>query len=352
MKILVLGGGAQGRVIAADLARSLPEATIRVADIREPKLQALPNLRWFPADLSSVEHIEKAIFGFDLIVGALPARLGIKAMQAALLSCTPMVDVSFCEEDPAVFDAQAKDSGVTIIPDCGLAPGLSNLILGRAIAERGTPEEVMIYAGGVSQDRDQPYGYLVTWALGDLLEAYSRPTRIIRGGAPTTVPVFSGLERLQVDGVGELEAFYTDGLRSLLHTFPDIPEMGEKTLRWPGHAEAVQPLIAGGTFLHELQRQCVVDEPRDVVALVVRVRWQNERFEATLVDRFDPTTGLTAMERTTAFTTAVVTQLVASGGYEELGVRPLELVGAEEKAYRFVMDEMEKRGVQIKIRKS
>jgi lysine 6-dehydrogenase len=352
MKILVLGAGAQGRIIAGDLARSLPEATIRVGDIREPELESLPNLKWLSVDLGTAQDIARAAFGFDLIVGALPARLGFQAINAAVMTCTPIVDVSFSAEDPSVFDAQARACGTTVIPDCGLAPGLSNLIVGRAVAERGNPEELTIYVGGVAQDRDRPYGYVVSWALSDLLEEYVRPARIIRDGKPTTVPVFSGLEHIQVEGIGELEAFYSDGLRSLLNSFPDVPQMGEKTLRWPGHAAAVQPLVEDGTFIEEFQKQCVVDEPRDVVALVVRMRWQDAQLEATLVDRHDPASGLSAMGRTTACTTAVVAQLVATGAYDRPGVVPLEFVGEDKKAYKFILEEMKKRGVDIQVKKS
>jgi saccharopine dehydrogenase-like NADP-dependent oxidoreductase len=352
MKILVLGGGAQGKVIANDLASSLPDATIRVADIREPERQTLPNLRWMRVDLGTSEDIARALWGFDLAVGALPARLGFRAIEAAVTCCTPIVDVSFSSEDPMVFDAKAKSCGTPVLVDCGLAPGLSNLIVGRAVEERGIPQEITIYVGGVAQDRDRPYGYVVTWALGDLLEGYTRPARIRRQGEQITVPVFSGLERIQVDGVGEMEAFYTDGLRSLLHTFSDVPERGEKTLRWPGHAEAVRSLVAGGTLIEEFEKRCVVEEALDLVALVVRVRWSDGSLEATLVDRHDPATGLTAMSRATAFTSSIAAQLVATGEFETPGVLPLELVGSDERAYRFVLEEMQKRGVRIDIRKS
>jgi saccharopine dehydrogenase-like NADP-dependent oxidoreductase len=141
-------------------------------------------------------------------------------------------------------------------------------------------------------------------------------------------------------------------LRSLLRSFPDVPEMGEKTLRWPGHAKAVQPLIETGTFLEEFEKNCVVDAPRDVVAMVVRMRWSDAALEATLVNRFDPGSGLSAMGRTTACTTAVVARLVANGAYDRPGVVPLELVGEDSKAYDFILDEMKKRGVDIQIEMS
>jgi len=187
----------------------------------------------------------------------------------------------------------------------------------------------------------------VTWSLDDLVEEYTRPARIRRGGQATEVPVFSGLERVTLEGAGEMEAFYSDGLRTLLDSLPEVPEMGEKTLRWPGHVEAVRPLLAEKRLRDEFRRRCVANPPRDLVVLAVRVRWGDKRREALLVDRYDPQTGMTAMSRTTALTTSVVTQLAARGGLPEKGVQPLERVARDANAYRFVVDEMARRGVKI-----
>jgi len=349
MKILVLGGGAQGKVIAADLAAALPQAAIDVADIRRPSLPDRPNLRWREADCSRPEVVAALLAGYDFGVGALPARFGLGAMQAAIAARRTLVDVSFCAEDPLALDADAKRAGVAIVPDAGLAPGLSNLVIGRAVAERGAPEAITIYVGGVAQDPSVPYGYFVTWSLDDLLAEYTRPARIVRDGKPVTVPVFSDLERIRVEGAGELEAFNSDGLRTLIDTVPGVRDMAEKTLRWPGHAAAVQPLVREGRFLEEFRARCVAEEPRDLVAFIVRSRWADgRRQEVTMVDRYDPATRLTAMSRTTALTTAVTAQLVASGGLERSGVLPLDFVAQDERAYRFVLDGLAGRGVRLR----
>jgi len=162
------------------------------------------------------------------------------------------------------------------------------------------------------------------------------------------VPVFSGLERLTIDGVGEMEAFYSDGLRTLLDTLPGVREMGEKTLRWPGHAEAVMQLLKSGNLLDELRRRCIASPPRDLVALSVRVSRGGASQEVTMVDHFDPKSGLTAMSRTTAFTASVVAQLAARSGFKDKGVQPLERIGSDERAYGFIIAEMESRGVRFK----
>jgi len=347
MKILVLGGGAQGRVIARDLARSLRDAQVTVADLTQATLPALDNLAWVEADLSDPATIARLLHDYDLGVGALPSRLGHGAMKAAIEAKRNLVDVSFAAEDALTLDGPARAAGITIAPDCGLAPGLSHLLVGHLVARGGTPDEVMIMVGGVAEDPTRPYGYVVSWSLDDLLEEYTRPARIIRGGERAEVPAFSALERVRIDGVGEMEAFYSDGLRTLLDTVPHVRDMGEKTLRWPGHVEAVKPLVAEGRLIEEFRRRCVAKPPRDLVALSVRVRWKDERREALLVDHYDPETGMTAMSRTTALTTSVVAQLAARGGLAEKGVQPLERVARDAKAYRFVIEAMGRRGIKI-----
>jgi saccharopine dehydrogenase-like NADP-dependent oxidoreductase len=345
---LILGCGAQGRVIAADLARSRTRDRITVADLCRPELPKWPNLYWVEADCSDRASTARLMREHDLVVGALPARLGYATMQAAIDARRSLIDVSFAAEDALSLDGQARAAGVTISPDCGLAPGLSHLIAGEAHARFGPPRELTIYVGGMAEDLERPYGYVVTWSLDDLLEEYRRPARIVRGGRPETVPVFSGLERVRVDVLPEMEAFYSDGLRTLIQTLPDVPDTSEKTLRWPGHAEAVQPLVASGGFQRELERQCRSEPPRDLVAMMVRMRWADGRRRVvTLVDRYDPSTGLTAMARTTALTTSVVAQLAAEGGLNGPGVLPLERVGRDPSACEFIVDHMAERGVRL-----
>jgi len=349
MKIVVLGGGAQGKVIAADLARSLGDSTVTVADVREPVLPALPNLSWVEADASDKSALARLIAGYDLAVGALPSRFGFGAMEAAIDAKRNLVDVSFAAQDPLTLDAQAKQAGVTIAPDCGLAPGLSHLLAGDLYKRRGAPEMLEILVGGVAQDPSRPYGYVVTWSLDDLLEEYTRAARIVRDGKPIELPVFSETRPEQVAGVGAMEAFLSDGLRTLIQTLPNVARMEEKTLRWPGHVAAIRPLLASGRFLEEFRAECVADPPADLVALVVRARWQDGTAQTiTMVDRYDPKTGLTAMARTTAFTTSVMAQLAASGGMPSSGVLPPEVIAMQNPdAVSFVIGKMAERGVKF-----
>jgi saccharopine dehydrogenase-like NADP-dependent oxidoreductase len=352
MRILVLGGGAQGRVIAGDLATALPRAQITVADLRHTTPAEAGNLKTLEADLSDRATVVRLLGECDLAVGALPSRYGYATMQAAIEAGRTLVDVSFSAEDPLALDDDARRTGVSILPDCGLAPGISNLVIGRAVAERAVPDEITIYVGGVAQDPSRPYGYVVTWSVDDLLEEYVRPARIVKDGAPVEVPVFSGYERLKVDGLGvdgrdQLEAFYSDGLRTLLYTVPGVRSMGEKTLRWPGHADAIRPLVAAGTFVSTIRERCTEQPAHDLVVLLIRFAWGGRWERVSLIDRYDPATGLTAMSRTTALTTSVCAQMVAEGLKPAPGVQPLEKVGRDPRAFEFVRERLAARGVNV-----
>ncbi len=333
-KIVVLGGGRQGRVIASDLSR---HAQVSVADVRPLELAGTT---WLEADLAKPETLVRIIREHDLAVGALPSRLGYGAAHAAVEARRPYVDIAFFAEDPVLLHREALRAGVPVMLDCGLAPGLSNLLVGRALA-RGNPEEIHIQVGGVAADPRRPYGYVVTWSLEDLLEEYTRPARIVRGGAAVAVPVFSELVRIEVEGVGEMESFLTDGLRSLLEC--GVREMTEKTLRWPGHVEAVRPLLASGRFVEELRSRCADGD--DLVVLLIDVVRKGKRERLTMLDR--ARSGLSAMSRTTALTCAAFARWVAEGGVDQVGLLPPEKIGFDERAVRFILDALAAHGMRI-----
>jgi lysine 6-dehydrogenase len=334
MKIIVLGGGRQGRTIAADLARSFD---VTVADCRPARVRGT---HFIEADLSS--DSASLCARFDLVVGALPSRLGFAAARAAIAARRPMVDLSFFAEDPFRLDRAARRAGVAFVPDAGLSPGLSNLIVGH-LAVGATPRHVEIRVGGIAESRTQDY--VITWSLEDLIEEYTRPARIRKNERIARVPALSGIEPVRVPRVGMLEAFFSDGLRTLLRTIP-ARDMAEKTLRWPGHAARMQALRDLGFFerpelvIPVLQKAWERRNPRDLVVLDVVVDGRR----ATLVERARG--GLTAMTRTTALTCAAVAELMAQGGVREKGVVPLERLGGDAVTYRRLRRSLRQRGVR------
>jgi lysine 6-dehydrogenase len=337
VKILVLGGGRQGSVIAADLARSFD---VTIVDSRRVRVSSA---RSIVRDLGG-RALDRLIAGFDLVVGALPSRYGFAAAQAVMEARRPMVDVSFFAEDPFRLDRAARRAGVAFIPDAGLSPGLSNLILGHIAGP--TPRRVEIRVGGIAARREQDY--VVTWSLDDLIEEYTRPARIKKGGRVTVVPALSGVDTVHVPGVGTLEAFFSDGLRTLLRTVP-ARDMFEKTLRWPGHAARMQALADLGFFqrpelvLPVFEKAWVRPNPNDLVVLDVVADGRR----ATLVEKRRG--GLTAMTRTTALTCAAVAELAARGGIRGTGVLPLERLGADAATYAALRRALGRRGVRWRL---
>lgn len=335
-RILVLGGGRQGRFIANDLSG---DHEVTVADVSPVNL---PGVRSLQRDLSHPHEMVGPMREYDVVVGALPARLGFAAAQAAVKAKRHYVDLSYYIEDATQLHEAAQQAGVAIMPDCGVAPGLSNLIAGRALATR-KPKEINIQVGGFAADPKKPYGYVVTWSPEDLLDEYLRPARIIRDGKVAEVPALSGLETIKIPGVGDVEAFFTDGLRTLLSEanppvgVPRIKNMTEKTMRWPGHIEAVKPLIANGTLVKELTEKCT--EGQDMVVFRVQV----DADVVTMVDRGRD--GMSAMARTTALTAAAFTRWVAAGKMQFAGVVPPEKLATDHAAYQFILDTLRVRGI-------
>jgi lysine 6-dehydrogenase len=325
-------------VIAAALARRRFDVT--VADARRVRVAGA---RSVVRDLAA-PRLDRLFATYDLVVGALPSRFGFAAARAAIDARRSLVDISFFVEDPFDLDRAARRAGVVLVPDAGLSPGLSNLLVGRLAGQH--PRKVEIRVGGLAASPAQDY--VITWSLDDLLEEYTRPARIRQRGRIRRVPALSGAEAVRVPGVGMLEAFFSDGLRTLLRTVP-ARDMTEKTLRWPGHAARMLALRDLGFFERPDLVLPVLEKAwgrraRDLVVLDVVV----DGHRATLVERGRG--GLTAMSRTTALTCAVVAELVAAGGVRQTGVVPLERIGADAVAYEAIRKGLARHGVRWRVR--
>jgi len=330
-RVLILGGGQQGSVIARDLAS---DHAVTVADQRSVELVGVRSVL---TDLSDSAALEALIAEHDLAVGALPAALGFQAAQAAVIAGRSYVDVAFYAEDAHELDAAARAAGVAVLPDCGLAPGISNLLVGRALS-RSPATSVRIDVGGIATDPSRPYGYRTTWSLPDLVDEYTRPARILREGKTLELPAFSEPELLDFPGVGRLESFLTDGLRTLLR-LDGVQDMVERTLRWPGHMEAVQPLLAEARLVEEFDAKC--REGDDLVALRIEIDGEL----VTMTERARD--GLSAMARTTALTTAAFARWVASGRLAETGVVTPEQLGRDPEAYAFILKALRSHGIRF-----
>jgi len=366
-KITILGAGRVGSTMARDLARD-GEFQVTVADRDQAALdplwaQGIPVLQ---RDLSAPEGVREAVQGAELVVGAVPGVLGFKTLQAVLQAGRPAVDISFFAEDPFRLDGLARERGLVAVVDAGVAPGCGNLILGALEQELDSITRFECMVGGLPVVRTLPFEYKAGFSPADVLEEYTRPARYVAHGQVVVRPALSEAELIDFPGVGSLEAFNTDGLRTLLTTVP-APFKREKTLRYPGHAGKLRLLRDTGMFsrtpvavgevqvapidlaarlLFPLWAMAPGDE--DFTAMRVAVeglrQGQSQRRVFHLLDRYDRSTGTTSMARTTGFTCTAVVRLVAAGRYRTPGISPPEFLGRA-GCWPFVRAELARRGV-------
>jgi len=338
-KILILGGsGRMGQIIVQELSE---DYIVTSADLKLPTTDTLEsNTRFTKADLSDYNVIKDLIQQHDMIVGCLPAEASFMAATAAIECKKDMVDLSYMKENPFLLNNKARVADVTVLVDVGVAPGLTNLIAGKVLAEQGHITSGKLMVGGMAADRNRPYGYRLTWSPSDLLAEYTRVARYLDNGRVAGLPALSGVEEVIVPGVGVLEAFMTDGLRTLLK-LEKTQHLVEKTMRWPGHVNQVLPLLENGTFIEEIQEHC--SEGDDMVVLYCEI--DGRKFHMVAY----PKDGLTAMQRTTALTCATFARLVAECGSLPHGLLTPEEVGKDEGLYGFITEELRIRfNIEIK----
>lgn len=372
MKVAVLGGGRVGSAIAEDLARH-GDFEITVADISSrvlEQVQAKVPVAVVQADLADPQTVAQIAQGHTLVVGAVPGHLGFATVRAVLEVGRPMVDISFFPEDPFLLDALARQRGVPAVVDAGVAPGCSNLILGRVMSLLEHTERFVCYVGGLPVERRWPWEYKAPFSPIDVIEEYTRPARVMSGGRVVTLPALSAGELLDFQGVGTLEACLTDGLRTLLVTCSQVAEMREKTLRYPGHFEKMRMLRQLGLFSREpVQVGGATIRPIDLTTRLLFPMWElregeedltvmrvivegrrnggRERHTFELLDRYDAVTRTTSMARTTGYTCTAVVKLLADGHFFRAGVVPLEYLGADGVCYAAVMRHLAARGVAL-----
>ncbi|MEM3730937.1 MAG: saccharopine dehydrogenase family protein [Candidatus Bathyarchaeia archaeon] len=375
MKIIVLGCGNIGSVAARDLAESLPYAEITLSDINENRAKdaiskiGRDNVSWMRIDASNHYELVNAIKKFDLAIGSLPGALGYKVCLASVEARVDLVDVSYMPEDVMTLHKDASKAQVSIIPDCGMSPGLSNILIGHAVSELDSVESVYMLNGGLPEKPIPPLGYVITWSVQDLIDMYHRKVNIVKDGKIIQVDALSGLEEIEFPKIGKLEAFYTDGLRTLLHSIKGVKEMWEKSLRHPGHVEKIRLLKDMGFFDEKtikvgkakvspravtaqlLESKLKQPNVPDIVVMHIKVfgKKGNGRFSYIyqVFDRYDSDGKVTAMARTTAYTTSIVAQLLANGLIKEKGVIPPEKIGMNGKLYKAFIKEIEKRKIMV-----
>jgi len=377
MKALVLGYGNIGSVIVADLIRSAPSIEVTVVDKRIFRAEnsvfvGTRNLTWIQLNVSDYPKLAQTMKGFDVVIGALPGEIGSNAVKASIAAKVNMVDVSYMPQNPLEFDDKARKAGTTIIPNCGVAPGLSNLLAGHAVAKLDRLENVHILVGGLPEKPVPPLDYTLTWSVSGLVDEYTRKAKIVQDGKVVEAEALGGLEIIEFPEVGKLEAFYTDGLGTLIHTAKNVKSMWEKTLRYPGHVEKINLLKALGFFdekpvqledasisprkltIKLLEEKLRKPGSKDILLMKIEVngtkRDSKTSYVYYLIDHYDEKHGITAMARTTAYTASIIAQLLSQKVIEGKGVIPPEKVATTREIFSKILNELEKR--QIRITKS
>ncbi len=370
-KIAVLGAGMVGSVIAQDLAQKQQVTSADISDVALTRL-AEKGMNTQRLDTSDAAALTAFVQPFDLVVCAVPGFMGYRTLKVLLEAGKNVADISFFPEDALELDVLAKNKGVTALVDIGVAPGMDNILLGHHDAHmKVTRFECLV--GGLPKHPQPPFNYKAPFSPIDVIEEYTRPARLQRGGKVVTLPALTERENVDFDGVGTLEAFNTDGLRSLLKTMAHIPDMSEKTLRYPGHVVLIEALIQAGFFAEgaieiggarirplELSSKLLMDqwklEPGEPEFTVMRVTVEGEengkrlRHVWDMHDEYDSVTGFSSMARTTGFTCAAAANLLLDGKFREPGVHPPEHVGRQAECFTYIREYLAARHVNYRHR--
>ncbi|MDZ4754869.1 MAG: saccharopine dehydrogenase C-terminal domain-containing protein [Phycisphaerae bacterium] len=370
--VVVLGAGMIGSVIAADLAMDkklkLTVADRSPASLARAKTRTGGRAKTVEADLSDPREIARVIGDADLVVGALPSVFGLSALKTVAERGLRYCDISFMPEDFLSLQAFAKKKGAVCVVDCGVAPGMSNLLAGWGVAhlERATRIDIMV--GGVPRHRAWPFEYKAGFAPSDVIEEYVRPARIVEHGKVVIKEALSEPELIDFPGVGTLEVFNTDGLRSLATTLK-VPHMRERTMRYPGHIELMRVFRATGLFgLEAVDVNGVQVRPRDLLAKLLFPKWTYEEGEEDLtvmrvivegtlkkvptrltwdlLDRRDAKTGFTSMSRTTAYPCTSMARMLLDRTVREPGVHPPERLATIKGLLDRMLREQRERGIE------
>ncbi len=369
MKILVLGCGLVGRPMAIDLAKE-KSFNVTVVDLNKKNLSKIPSelpILKIQKDISNSKELKSLLKNYDIVLNAVPGFMGFNTLKEIIKAKKNVVDIAFFSENPFELDKLAKENNVTAVVDCGVAPGMSNILIGHVDTILDKIETILIYVGGLPVVREWPYEYKAGFSPIDVIEEYTRPARYIENGKLVIRPALSDPEFINFPEVGTLEAFNSDGLRTLAGTL-NAPNMKEKTLRYPGHIEKIQVLRESGFFnKEEVEVNGVKIKPIDLTSKLLFPMWELKegdeeftvmkiivegekekkkiRYTYNLLDRHDEKTNTHSMARTTGYTATTVVRLLAKGMFDQKGICPPEYIGQKPECVDFVLNGLKERGV-------
>jgi len=367
--IIVLGAGMVGSTMAIDMAKN---HKVTITDFNEKALEKaikkcdklIPEV----LDVTNKLLLQDTIKSFDLVICAVPGFLGFETMKSIIEAGKNVIDISFFPENSLELDDLAKQKNVTAIVDCGVAPGMGNIILGY-YNEKLKLTDFECLVGGLPKVKKWPFSYKAPFSPIDVIEEYTRPARYVENGHIVVKEALSDCEFVDFDGVGTLESFNSDGLRSIIFTMPHIKNMKEKTLRYPDHIEYIKVLKASGFFSEEkimingtevspldftskilFNEWKLGDTEEEITVMRITLKGINEKGEQkTLVynlhDEYCSKTNTSSMARTTGYTATAAANMFLDGLFSEKGIFPPELVGKYENCFNYILKYLEERSV-------
>jgi lysine 6-dehydrogenase len=364
MQIAILGAGMVGRAMAIDLSANY---TVTSFDVSEQSLQLLQqknaSVKTIKTDLSDFSKYNSLLQDFDFVISAVPGFMGYKTLEAIIKAQKNVVDISFFPEDVLQLNALAQQHYVTAIVDCGVAPGMSNLILGYHNA-RMKIDSFECMVGGLPKKRVKPFEYKAPFSPIDVLEEYTRPARYVENGNIVTKPALSDAELIDFDKVGTLESFNTDGLRSILFTMDHIPNMKEKTLRYPGHIDLMKGLIKAGFLSNQpvnfkgqqisplaFTSALLFDQwklgptEEEFTLMTIAIKGEGKTISYQLYDEYDAASQTSSMSRTTGYTATAALNMLINKLFTNKGVFPPELVGKDAACFNFILNYLKARNI-------
>jgi len=367
--IIVLGAGMVGSAMAIDLAK---KHKVTLTDLNLERLNFVKNkcgeLSILELDVTDKGKLQSIIKPYDLVICAVPGFLGYETLRRIIDAEKNVIDISFFPENSLDLDKFAKEKGVTAIVDCGVAPGMDNIILGY-YNEKLKLTDFECLVGGLPKVKKWPFFYKAPFSPMDVIEEYTRPARYVENGHLVVREPLTDCEFLEFEKVGTLESFNSDGLRSIIFTMPHIKNMKEKTLRYPGHVEYVRVLKETGFFSPKkvnvkgvevspldftskllFNEWKLGDTEAELTVMRVKVKGTNkdgevEEITYNLYDEYDPTTQTSSMARTTGYTATAAANLFLEGLFLERGVFPPELVGKHEVCFNYFMNYLKERNI-------
>lgn len=367
--VIVLGAGMVGSVMAIDMAKT---HNVTLTDLSKSVLESVKlkhnSLTIRTLDVTNKVELQDSIKQYDLVINAVPGFLGYETLKAIIEAEINVIDISFFPENSLELDALAKERNVTAIVDCGVAPGMDNFILGY-YNEKMKLSDFECLVGGLPKVKQWPFCYKAPFSPIDVIEEYTRPARYVEHGEEVVREALTDCEYVEFDKVGTLESFNSDGLRSIIYTMPHIPNMKEKTLRYPGHVEYVRVLKESGFFSEEkievngmqvspldftskiLFKEWKLGETEEEITVMrVTLRGENAKGEIeevvyNLYDEYSKETNTSSMARTTGYTATAAANMFLDGLFSEKGVFPPELVGKHEVCFNYIIKYLEERNI-------